>query len=286
MNTEKHRTYISLHRADVNYSAKYAAMEDQFITIGKGDGKDSVTYKMNPAAKDCLDTFMLSRNNALLWGKSNVDKNGRAKIYDPETGQPIISGDGIIPQVERFAGKYIFSKFSFRVFETALMAMSAKSAKPTGNQYMFLCNTNLWNDVQRVMGNWLRDYKTDGAAVYSKATNGYVKLGATYDSYEFAGNTIIFKVDTSFNVEFPGTKRFGLFIDLSRNDKNGRAAINMFTFKGLDIVHNWLIGPGGLNGRSGGEVSTPVAGAKLINWGYAGVGVDNPYKAFIIMSED
>ena len=67
-------------------------MEDQFIQIGKGDGKDMVTYRMNPAAKDCLDTFMLARNNALLWGKSNVDKNGRAKIYDPETGQPVIMG--------------------------------------------------------------------------------------------------------------------------------------------------------------------------------------------------
>ena len=93
-NTEKHRSYISLHRCDVSYSAKYAAMEDQFITIGKGDGKDDVTYKMNPAAKDCLDTFMLSRNNALLWGKSNVDKYGKAKIFDVETNQPIISGDG------------------------------------------------------------------------------------------------------------------------------------------------------------------------------------------------
>lgn len=69
-------------------------MEDQFITIGKGDGKDNVTYKMNPAAKDCLDTFMLARNNSLLWGKTNVDKHGKAKVFDPETGQPIISGDG------------------------------------------------------------------------------------------------------------------------------------------------------------------------------------------------
>lgn len=47
---------------------------------------------MNPAAKDCLDTFMLARNNSLLWGKTNVDKYGKAKIFDPETGQPIISG--------------------------------------------------------------------------------------------------------------------------------------------------------------------------------------------------
>lgn len=62
-------------------------MEDQFITIGKGDGKDSVTYKMNPMEKDLLDTFMLARNNALMFGKTNVDANGRCKISDPETGE-------------------------------------------------------------------------------------------------------------------------------------------------------------------------------------------------------
>ena len=42
----------------------------------------------------------------------------------------IISGDGIIPQVERFAGKYIFNKLNMRVFETALTAMAARSENP------------------------------------------------------------------------------------------------------------------------------------------------------------
>ena len=79
MNTEKHRTFISTHRADVSWSAKYAAMEDVFIQIGKGQQDDPV-YKLNPAQKDCLDT--------LLWGKTNVDKFGKPKIFDPETQQP------------------------------------------------------------------------------------------------------------------------------------------------------------------------------------------------------
>lgn len=92
-NTEKHRAYISTHRADVSYSAKYRGMEDVFIQIGKGD-KDDPVYKMNAAEKDCLDSFMAARANALLWGKTNVDKNGRPKVYEPETGRPIISGDG------------------------------------------------------------------------------------------------------------------------------------------------------------------------------------------------
>lgn len=68
-------------------------MEDVFVTIGEGKESDPV-YKMNPAEKDCLDSYMLARGNALLWGKSNMDANGKPKIFDPETGIPIISGDG------------------------------------------------------------------------------------------------------------------------------------------------------------------------------------------------
>lgn len=284
MNIERHRTYISLHRCDVSYSAKYRAMEDQFITIAKDNDKDGVSYKMNPAEKDCLDTFMLSRNNSLLWGKSNVDKNGKAKIFD-EDGQPIISGDGLIPQIERFAGKYIFSKLNMRVFETALNAMVAKSEKPTGNQYMMICNTAFWTEAQRALANWIRDYRTNGAFVYSKGTNGYVDLGATYNSYSFAGNTIMFKVDRSFDIEFPAPTKFAIFVDLTADSKTGREALSMFTFKGQQIVTNWLVGPGGRDGKSGGEVSTPVAGAKFMAWGYSGIAVFNPYRSFILMSE-
>ena len=139
-NVEKHRTFIATHRADVDYTAKYRAMEDVFIQIGKGTESDPV-YKMNAAEKDCLDNFMAARANALLWGKTNVDKNGKPKIFDPETGEPIISGDGIIPQIERFAGKYVYSKMTNKVMNTAILAMIAKSNNPTGNKYIFICNT-------------------------------------------------------------------------------------------------------------------------------------------------
>ena len=45
---------------------------------------------MNTAEKDCLDSFMAARNNALVWGKSNLDKSDKPTIYDSETGRPIL----------------------------------------------------------------------------------------------------------------------------------------------------------------------------------------------------
>ena len=69
---------MSTHRADVDMSAQYKPMEDVFIQIGKGQ-KDDPVYKMNSAEKDCLDTFMMARNNELVWGKTDVDENGRPR---------------------------------------------------------------------------------------------------------------------------------------------------------------------------------------------------------------
>lgn len=53
-----------------------------------------------------------------------------------------------------------------------------------------MVNRTLWNDVNLVLGEFLSHYRTDGTFMYSKSANqgkgGYVKVGATYDTYEFA----------------------------------------------------------------------------------------------------
>lgn len=84
-NIEKARTYIGTTRNDIDMSAKYAAMEDQFINIAN-NGKE-FTYKLNAAEKVCLDSFMESRNNKLMFSKGNFDENGRTTIHD-EIGRP------------------------------------------------------------------------------------------------------------------------------------------------------------------------------------------------------
>lgn len=282
-NCEKMRTYIATHRCDIDMSAMYKPMEDVFIQIGKGNDDDPV-YKMNTAEKDCLDSFMEARNNALLWGKSNMDASGKPKIYD-EDGRPIVSADGVIAQIERFATKFVFSKLNIGYFEKALQAMVAKSEKPQGNQYMLLCNTPFYNEWQRVMNAWIVAHKTDGSFLYSKGTNGYVNLGATYESYTYGGNTISVKIDRCFDVEFP-TRKYAALIDLTADASTGKPALAFFTFKGGDIIHNVITGVGGKSGLASGEVSSPVAGSKLVNWGYGGVAVFNPYRSVIMIGEE
>ena len=269
---------IGTHRCDIDYSAKYAAMEDQFIRIATDDKKE-FTYKLTGAEKVCLDSYMYARNNALLFAKGSVDVNGKSTLHD-ELGRPLIATDGIIPQIERFASKFVYNKLNVRIFEQALDEMIAKCDDPQGNHFVFVCNSQMMSQVQRVMAAWLRDWKTDGGFIWSKGSNGYVKVGSTFDSYTWNGNTITFKLDRSLNLEYPN-KGFGMFIDLT-TDSNGRAGLQMFTFKGGQLIHNTVVGVGGKDGLSSGEVSSPVAGSKIINWGYHGVAVTNPYKSVIL----
>lgn len=157
---------------------------------------------MDKKEKVLLDNFLYVRNNGLLFNKCNVDVNGKPTIVDPDTGRPIYIGDGIIPQVERFASKYAFAKLTIEVFHTVLAALNEKANNPTGNKYVFICNERFWNLLQSTLGDYLAKFRTQGTYLWSKAANGYVKVGATFDTYEYGGNTISFKVDRTFSREY------------------------------------------------------------------------------------
>lgn len=46
----------------------------------------------------------------------------------------IIIGDGIIPQIERFASKYFYNKISVDAFITIMNILNEKAEQPTGNR--------------------------------------------------------------------------------------------------------------------------------------------------------
>lgn len=286
-NCEKHRSFIATHRNDIDLSAMYKPLEDVFIQIGEGKdgGKDDPVFVLKKAEEQVIENYLEARDMDLVWGKSNVDIHGKPKIYDDETGRPVISGDGLIAQLERFATKFVFSKLTTAYFKKALATMVAKSVKATGNDYLFLVNTKLWNEINTVLDRWLVEHKTDGTVLYSKAANGYVELGATYHSYEFSGNKIIFKVERTFDVEYP-TRDYGVMVDLTADGISNKPAMEMLTFKNGQFIHNWIVGVGGKDGLSSGEVSSRVAGSHIVAWGYAGLAMYNPYRSVIFLGQD
>lgn len=227
-NIEKHRGYITTHRVDDSYSALYKTMENVFISIGEGEGngkaKETI-YKMDKTESNLLKSFMFVRNNGLLFNKTNVDINGKPTIFDPDTGRPIYIGDGIIPQVERFASKYFYNKLTVDAFTSALAMLTEKSEMPTGNKYIVICNEKAWGDIQSVLSEWLARFKTCGTFLWSKKANGYIDVGATFQSFEIGGNTISFKVDRTFSREYGQDKGFMMMIDLTADKTSGEPAI-------------------------------------------------------------
>lgn len=63
----------------------------------------------------------------------------------------LIATEGIIPQIERFATKFVFNKLNVRMFEQAMDEMITKCENPQGNVFTFITNTKMNTMVQRVM---------------------------------------------------------------------------------------------------------------------------------------
>jgi hypothetical protein len=285
-NIEKHRGYITTHRFDASYSAEYAALEDVFVKISEGKDQGSLTetiYRMDKVQKNLMDTFLVGRNQSMLFSKGNVNPlTEKPTIVDPDTNRPIYISDGVIPQVEAYASKYAYNKLTINVFKTMIQALNEKATKPTGNHYMFIVNEKAWYDLQDILDTYLAQYHTDGTYLWSMKANDYVSVGAKgFDTYRWGGNEISFKVDRTFSREFGYEKGYMLALDLTADKTSAQPPIAMFTLKGGDMISNKYLGVGRENGLSSGEVSSPVAGSKLILWGYSSVAVFNPYKSYI-----
>jgi hypothetical protein len=276
-NTETHRNYISRHRASVDWSADYAIREEVFIQDGK-KGSETI-YKMNKKEKDCIDTFLLAREQSHLFSETNFDINGKCLKQD-EKGRDIPMGSGIIEQIEKVCDKFLFSDLTTDLIEDSMQSLADKCAERTGNHWAYMCNDKFWNKFNKLMATDLRWQKTDGTYLYSKK-GGMVKVGATYNSYEFAGNTVTFMINRALTEEYHD-RAYAIMLDIGKNPTTGRPNIAMFTLEGSEMISGNINGLGGASGKESGEVSTSMHGSSYHLIGYAGVVVFNPYQSVIL----
>ena len=287
-NIEKMRNYMTTVRVDDSYSSKYALMEDTFIKIGKGENQGCLTekiYKLDPMKKNLIENFLYARENMILLAKGTIGVDGKSTLSDRGTGRPIYIGDGMIPQIERFASKYAANKVTINTFHTIISTMVEKAEKPTGNHFSFIVNERMWAIVQRVLGDYLANRHTDESYIWSRGGEGkYIKVGATFDAYEWGGNTVSFKVDRTLSREFP--EPYALCIDLTTGKTSTQPPVAMYSLNGKDYICNEVLGVGGRTGGDSGVVSTPVAGGMMTIHGYAGIAVYNPYRSFILRAKE
>ena len=199
----------------------------------------------------------------------------------------LIAGDGLIPQIERFASKYKYAKLNVNVINTVMSTMTEKAASATGNYYTFVVNDILWNQVGTSLGDWLKLWGSTPTMLYSKAAQSYVKadnplkVGATFTSYEINGNTVTFMVDRALTKEYPG-RGYGICLDMTPDITTNNPAIAAFTLEGAEFITSKYPGIGGIDGITSGIVSSPVAGSKLIVSGYSSIAAFAPYRSFIL----
>lgn len=278
-NVEKQRGYINEIRVDIDASSRYEMMEDTFIKLAKGDernGWKSAIFKLPAMKKVLLDNFMMARNQSLLWQHTTMDANGKSVIADRQ-GRPIIAGDGIIPQINRFASKFNFTHLTPSILNETIMTLAQKCDSITGNTFAFVCNERMWYELQTAMSEFLANHRSDEPYIYSKGSNGYIKAGATYNAYVFGDNTVIFHPDRALSIEYPN-QAYGIIVDLTADKASGRPAIEMFTIEGKQFIENTLTGVG----IQSGAVATPVAGIKYVISGWQGVAVYNPYRSVVL----
>ncbi|MCF0114377.1 MAG: hypothetical protein HUJ56_03410 [Erysipelotrichaceae bacterium] len=116
--------------------------------------------------------------------------------------------------------------------------------------------------INRVLMKYLQDFKSDNTLFYSKVNGGSrYKVGASFSSYEFNGNSISFKQDRTLTREYP--MPFAMCLDFTGGKVSATPPIQLFSLKGKDLMVSKLHGPG--YGES--VVSTMVAGGAMTAMG-------------------
>lgn len=275
-NIEKHRGWISTHRVADNSTGDYNAQVYFEVKGKKGEPK---YFSMPKPEKALLDQFLLAREHSNLFNRDNHTRDGKCLDFDTKTGNPIHRGDGVIAQLERYCDRFFYNNLTTQVFQDAINSVVKRTGKTTGNNITVVCNWEGHIQAQNAMEEKLRAFAMNGAYYYSMKAKGEVDLGATYNSYNYAGNTITFAVDEALKEHYDD-HGYMIFIDTGMNE--GRPNIAGFTIKGRELLRGTLKGMGGIDGRTSGDIASSVDGVRHEILGQSGIAVFNPYAAFIL----
>jgi len=306
-NIERHTNYMTKIRSDQAYSSDFAATQDMFFISDEeakkmaAGGKFQV-FKLDKVEQQVLNHFLISANNAVVFGRTTMDVTTGRSHLQLDNNQDVISGKGIIPQYEEFAQWIDFSKqISIKHFQDAIEYLCEKRNQSTGNHFTFVINRKLHRMIQNILkkelflnnpaGMWF--YTQDSVAKkdakgreYSDNKRGFnnITVGATFESYIFAGNIINFVVDEELTRYYnTQNKAYGILIDTSMYESSTGAvpAISLVTLKGRSLIKASVTGVGGINGTTSGNVSSTGDASTFIALGWRGAVVRNPYGAVI-----
>lgn len=270
-NAEFHRNFISRHRIGDSFSGDFSKMNRVLMQHGKD------FYQMPEFEKDLLDQIYLAFENSMLLGPGNFDENGKVQIT-MEDGRPIPMGLGLIPTIKKYCGQTRYFYLTAKVLREVISACTEKMADRTGNTIAVACNWEMYQQAQELLDSMLKE-RTQDAYFYDVKGNK-IKVGAHYNAYEFAGNTLVFMHNEALTERYP-EKGYGVFIDTNRY--GNEANVQMMTLKGMSLFSGSLLGMGGKTGGESVEnLGTLIHGHRSEWMGYRGIKLANPYTSHIL----
>jgi len=271
--TEVHRAYLSRQRQSLQVSGDFASM----LAVLKR-GNKSAYFKIGEPTRDLMELLMHSRNNSMLFGESNHDEHGRCLNIN-EDGMAEPSGDGLLKQIERYCDKLNYAVLDTSLFDEAIESVILKTGKPRGNQITVLGNRKGLKDVHAALERALLQKSPLGAWYYHLNGSDKVKVGKEYDMYQYQGNTITFVEDHNLS-ESIYNRGYLIFVDTSIN--GDKPNVVNYTLEGRNLIQGKLLGMGGLDGRTSGNIATALDGTEIHLMSYSGLAVLNPYAGFIM----
>jgi hypothetical protein len=270
-NAEMHRNFISRHRIGDSFSGDFTRMKNIIMQHGQD------LYSMPEMEKDMLDQLYLAFENSMLLGAGNFDDNGKVLTNEVD-GRAIPMGVGLIPTIRKYCGQTRYFFLSDTILRSVISACVEKMANRTGNTIAVACNWRMYEQAQVVLDNLLKTRTND--AYFYDAKGGKIKVGAHYNAYEFAGNTIVFMHNDALTERYPD-KGYGVFIDTNRYGEE--ANVQMVTLKGMSLMSGSMLGMGGKTGGANVEnLGTLVHGHRFELLGYRGIKLANPYTSHIL----
>ena len=290
MSAEEHINYLTKVRYDWSWSADAAAtmymIEDTVNLKGKMVKQRYVTDKL---WMNALEKYEFNKEMELIYGETTMDAFGKCFYQDPDTGQDIVKGDGIINQLHA-SRKQTYTSLSLGLFEDILTDMALQMPSRTGNRILVTTGMQGYKAVGQMLRTAHQNTWVYAADQYVRTKGGKIELGAHYNAYTFQGNTIVFAVNNVFDhpanvsgVDSNGYKleshKF-LFLDTSSYD--GVPNMQMIAKNGRSFVTGELDGIGGQDGKTSGKVGTLLDGSAKSIIGTLGLVLHNPYSSFIL----
>lgn len=294
---EKHVEYMNKTRYDFTLSAELmntsGFVYEQMMVNPKGE-KEPFYFTLSDAQRRAMQQYEIEQEKANIWLESTMTANGTCRLFDVDTLEPIIRGNGLLHQIDarnKYAIPYITKTFLRSILEKA----ARNCMKQSGNTFVAYCGRAMYRDVCEVLEGDVKALPLIQSDLFTeKLKTGKVGLiEGNVNQYTYLGNTIIFMDSELFSSEALASYTLAdgsrasenqmLLLDF--NTYEGRNNIFGITYEGMELVYNEILGVGGANGRSGGTVSSKIHGSSGVLQGYRGTIMQNPYSSFFIYKE-